>query len=467
MKKISIFRLFTFAVFVSLFIPALVQDGMFLDGVTYSAISKNMANGIGSYWNPHYTKTLEPEFHAHPPLVFIIQSFFFKLLGNGFLTERIFNLFVLILTISGITLSWRLFTNRDELKDFAWLPVLLWLTIPLVSWSFKNNLLENTMGVFNIFSVFFILKSLLERRVIYLSAASILIVLAFFSKGPAGLFPLIVPVFYAIVFQRPEKNLLYSVSLLLMTIAVSCIFLFAFPEVKNNITAYYHHQIIPSLITQKDITTEYRFSIILVLIRELSIPIIILLFFTIRQWATIRNLSFLKNKTAILFLLIAFSASLPLMVSLKQRDFYLIPSMPFFILSIGFLLAPFLKSVVDKLSNSNLRLIKWLSLASIFSVVVFSTFQYGKFSRDTEKLTDIYAISQVVPEGTIISTSKNLCSDWSLVAYMSRIGYLSLDYENKHQYYLAENDSMIDNQVLENYKEMDLKLNKYVLFEIK
>lgn len=51
-----------------LLIPTLVQDGMFLDGITYSAISRNMANGIGSFWHPHYTETLYPHFNEHPPL---------------------------------------------------------------------------------------------------------------------------------------------------------------------------------------------------------------------------------------------------------------------------------------------------------------------------------------------------------------------------------------------------------------
>ena len=40
-----------------------------MDGLMYSAISKNLANGIGTFWNPYLSETLFPEFHEHPPLV--------------------------------------------------------------------------------------------------------------------------------------------------------------------------------------------------------------------------------------------------------------------------------------------------------------------------------------------------------------------------------------------------------------
>lgn len=158
----------TLIFFIGLFIPSLVHDGMFLDGITYSAISNNLANGYGSYFDPHYTKLLYPHFHEHPPFVFIIHSFFFKIFGSSFVTERIYCLFISLLTIVGIIQCWRLFTNYTALKAYGWLPVILWLSIPVVSWSYKNNLLENTTGVFIIFSVFFTLNSLVKNNIIYL-----------------------------------------------------------------------------------------------------------------------------------------------------------------------------------------------------------------------------------------------------------------------------------------------------------
>jgi hypothetical protein len=69
--------------FFALHVPPLIQDDMFLDGVTYAAISKNLAHGYGTFWMPHYTQTKDAVFHGHPPLVFGIQSFFFRVLGDS------------------------------------------------------------------------------------------------------------------------------------------------------------------------------------------------------------------------------------------------------------------------------------------------------------------------------------------------------------------------------------------------
>ena len=143
MKNTKIYLMLPIMLFVGLLILPLVQEGMFFDGVTYSAISKNMANGYGSFWNPHYTKVLYSNFHEHPPLVFIIQSFFFRLLGDGFYTERLFCLLMALLTVFGIVKCWALLSDDAEMKSYYWLPILFWLLVPMVSWSYKNNLLES------------------------------------------------------------------------------------------------------------------------------------------------------------------------------------------------------------------------------------------------------------------------------------------------------------------------------------
>jgi 4-amino-4-deoxy-L-arabinose transferase-like glycosyltransferase len=467
MRKNRIYWMLTLTVFVSLLIPTLVQEGMFLDGITYAAISKNMANGYGSFFNPHYTKILYSNFHEHPPLVFILQSGFFKLFGNAFYTERIFSLLIAILTVIGITQCWRLFNDKNEFKEYDWLPVLLWLSIPLVSWSYKNNLLENTMGVFTIFAVFFILKSFIEKRIIYLFVGGVLIVLAFLSKGPVGLFPILVPLLYAIVYKSNKNALKYSAYLILFTISISYIFSIAFPELKQNIVLYFEQQLIPALSNKREITTNNRFTIILNLILELSLPIALLVYFTIREWIKTRKPDFLKDKKALIFLLIAITASIPLIISLKQRKFYLIPSIPFYVLTISILVVPFVKRFIDAPSNSTLRWIKGASLLSLAMVLLFSAFQFGKFSRDKEKLTDVYAISTIIPEGTVISTTRDLWSDWSLVAYMCRIGYLSLDCDNEHDYYLLERNSNMDKHVLENYEIVNMNLTRYEMLRKK
>ena len=78
MKLEKVLWALTTAVIAALLIPSLIKDDMFLDGVTYAAISKNITNGLGTFWQPHYTQTKDAAFYGHPPLVFGIQSLFFS-----------------------------------------------------------------------------------------------------------------------------------------------------------------------------------------------------------------------------------------------------------------------------------------------------------------------------------------------------------------------------------------------------
>jgi hypothetical protein len=462
MNKKSVHWLFTIAIIAILTIPTLVREGMFLDGITYSAVSKNMANGYGSPWNPHYTKTLYPDFHEQPPFVFIIQSYFFKVFGNAFYTERIFCLLILILTIIGITKCWRLFAGKSELREYDWLPVLLWITVPLVSWSYKNNLLENTMGVCTIFACFAILRSLLERKVLYLFAGSVLIVLAFISKGFAGLFPIVIPLLYAIAYGPDRTTMRYAGYLIVSTLFIAWIFLISFPELKNNILFYMDQQFLPALNNKREITVDNRLAIIWQLLVQLCFPLALVIFVAISQWRKKPG-----HTKPLMFLLIAITASIPLIISLKQRKYYLVPSIPFYVLSISFFVVPFVKASVEKLSGAALLWTKRISLATLSLVILFSIIRFGEYSRDKENLVDVYAISKQVPEGTILTTTEDLSADWVLVAYMARIGYLSLDSKNQHDYYLLKNNRKIETALLEKYEMTDLKLEKYILLKKK
>ena len=56
------FWLITLSMFVALILPTLLQDGMFMDGLFYASVSKNLADGIGTFWFPHFSQTLFPLF---------------------------------------------------------------------------------------------------------------------------------------------------------------------------------------------------------------------------------------------------------------------------------------------------------------------------------------------------------------------------------------------------------------------
>src|SRR5213594_2445917 len=83
-------RLLTLAVCVAATVPRVAHRGMFVDGVTYASIARNLAIGRGRFWSPSYTATIYPQFHEHPPLGFWLQSVWFRALGDHPYVERLY-----------------------------------------------------------------------------------------------------------------------------------------------------------------------------------------------------------------------------------------------------------------------------------------------------------------------------------------------------------------------------------------
>src|SRR5690349_1858077 len=96
------FWILTAAALIGLTLPVLIQDGMFADAVLYSCVSRNLSEGWGTFWFPQYSALNVGglhSFHEHPPLVFGIQSLFFKLFGGSIYTERIYTYVTFLLAI--------------------------------------------------------------------------------------------------------------------------------------------------------------------------------------------------------------------------------------------------------------------------------------------------------------------------------------------------------------------------------
>src|SRR5689334_12523447 len=96
------------------------QRGMFLDGVTYAAISRNLAAGRGTFWDPFYTATLYPHFREHPPLGFGLQAIFFAVLGDHLFVERLYSVAAGALTAVLIVWLWRSTLGQ---RAYDWLPL--------------------------------------------------------------------------------------------------------------------------------------------------------------------------------------------------------------------------------------------------------------------------------------------------------------------------------------------------------
>lgn len=462
------FKLLSISIALWLVLPSVFQYGMFMDGMMYSAIAKNIAQNNGSLWNLIFSKTLFNNFYEHPPLAIFIHSFFYSI-SESFIVDKLYSLLALFLNITGICFIWKLIYYKDKsFQNYWWLPATLYLSVLLVTWAFKNNMLENIMSYFCVFSAYFILKAQLKNKLIYLIPAALLIVFAFLSKGFTGLFPLSIPFFYSLFFDKMNLKKL-TIHLLLLLFFAFCFsfILFIYNDANQFLSTYFYNQVIKSIDGSKGADNERFFIVIKTLLELIPVFGICLIVFIISLFK--KQLSILTNTKKqffLFFLFIALSATLPILLSPRQSGYYALCAYPFFALAFSQLIIPQIHFWFNQLNSNSkkLQIVTGLAGLILISSIVFSASKYKNFERDEIVLKDIFEICKNVPQGEIITIPKEQAQSWTVYAYFSRFGNISLDYNQNdlHRFYL--HDSGNHAEIPKGYTKINLKLSRFQLF---
>lgn len=452
--------------------PFLFSDGMFMDGLLYACVSRNLAMGIGDLWHLHLTDTLYPIFNEHPPLAFLLQAGFFRLFGDRPFVEALYSLSTFALSAVLMLLCWREIAPQSD-KHRLWLPFSVWLIIPLVSWSISNNLLENTMMIFTTTAIWLFLMNLRRPSPLLLPAAGIALFLAFYTKGFVALFPLSLPFWSFWVMKNYPLPRFFkeTASLLIFLILPFLLMFWLIPDSYDSLVRYLQKQVIGSLSSVQ--TVSSRFYILVRLLMEL-IPVFIILIISkilIRSNSNFKSedgISNFKPQHGIFWLMIftGLSGVLPIMISLKQSGFYMLAALPVIALAMSLLLLNPARNFVGWLERfSFFRRIQWIAAATAIVLgILLNIYWSGKIGRDEDKLLDVNMITAALPQGTTISVPAALYDDWSLQGYLERKAFISLDARliNQHEYYLTIKE---DRGVDSIYQELPIGLKKYQLYQ--
>ncbi len=467
-NKQSPFFLIAISVILGLTLPVLIQDGMFMDGMLYTCVSKNLANGIGSFWFPVFSKYgfggLQT-FHEHPPLVFGFQAVFFKVFGNGMYTERIYVLCTLLTTCYLIVLLWKYINKGLNTAQVGWLPLILWISIPVCFWSFTNNMHENTMGIFILAAVLFYLRSVKENSFLFLIFSGFFIFLATFSKGIPGFFPIVTPLIYLLCLKKINvKQFIFQSFILAIVPILIYAILFCFDGAKESLTNYFIKRVLHRI--GEDPTVESHFYILGRIFVELLPPIgiIVILFLVFRKKITLQ-----KERTmlALFFILIGFAGVIPLALTMVQKGFYFIPSLPFFAIGLALLISEQISIWSEKVLNGGSK--KGITIFSILlfcSVIIFSGSNVGKKNRDAEMLNDVHEFGKVIPEYSSVSISEHRWNDWPLQCYLMRYHNVSIDPQHPNNKFRIIDKNAVDSTVV-NYNKVNLPTQLFDLYKNK
>lgn len=468
-EKHYYFYLFVVFLFLGITSVELFSEGMFVDGLDYAAISRNMAEGLGSFWKPHFTNGLYDEFYEHPPLALGLQSLWFRVFGDSIYVERFYSLFTFIIVGSLIVLIWEKLTND---RKSGWMPIFLWIIISDVAWSAANNMLENTMSIFVCLSVLFYLKSLNNKRFLWIILSGLSLAAGLMTKGFFCLYIWSVP--FSFWLFRKHRNFMHMTSdtliLILSTVLPIALLYFFVPAAQNNMLNYLDNQLLASIQNIKNVDT--RLAIVGMFFGNIILPLLLsVLVIIVALKQKVEKNYFTKNlREALIFLFVVFSGILPIMISMKQRSFYILTVYPLFAIGLAYYLYPVLNIAIKKISTKSkgFKVFKIMTYGVVMISILLSLLHINRIGRNKVIIKDTKAVIRFIGEDVSINICPDMYYNWSLHGYFSRYGNVSLiqDKKNNCQYYLSV-ENCNKKFLNENYKLMPAETEKYKLYRKK
>jgi 4-amino-4-deoxy-L-arabinose transferase-like glycosyltransferase len=469
------FRIATIAVFAAIILPTLFQDGMFMDGLLYACVGKNLSQGMGSWWHPHFSDTFKSDYHEQPPMLFWLQSIFFRVLGTGYWVERFYSLLAALANAFLISRLWKkLFPKTNEQRNFSWLPVLFWISMPVIYFTFINNLEEGTMSIFALSSVYCIISALNDSKNKYLLLilGGLFIFCSGMTKGIQGTFPVATVFFYWLASGKISirEMLRYSAVVIAVPVVIFALLL-TNQTVYESFRSYYYTRIYFTFHNEDTHTTGNHFSLLFRLLGELSPSCVLVgIIYILSRLLDCRWKFSREVKRDVIFLLLTgLSASLPLMVTLEQRSFYLATSLPYFGLCLAMLAMPGITGLFSKISvkSVGMKVLLYAGVLVIVSSLAFSFILHDKPKREAGALADCKIIASETGNGVVLGTTQELFRRWSLQGYFMRYYNICLEDgtgENRKYLLLAKEQPFAEH---EKYLKVDLPLTEFELLKLR
>jgi hypothetical protein len=224
----------------------------------------------------------------------------------------------------------------------------------------------------------------------------------------------------------------------MVTLAIlSGVMFLVFPSSFAYLKDYINLQVIGGGLHEATVSTRFYivFSLLLQLIAPLVIFFIILIMSKIINKDKHKVFEFAPDKKRFLsFLILGLAGVLPIMLSVKQRDFYMLAALPFFALAFGHLSLSMVNTMLLEIKSKTRN---WMMIASAVIMlvgIVLNVSHIGKYGRDEAFLVEMEKALKEIPENEIIEIKPEDFSQWSWHAYFMRYGKVSLDASQPHPY---------------------------------
>lgn len=436
-----------------------LSEGLSRVGMDNAVVSQRMAEGFEDFWLPSMTSPGNPDRMNYLPLGYWLESQWFHLFGsNSFMAEKVYSVMTYFILAALMIWIWSLMGQN---RRTGWLPLMCWITIPIVSWSATNNLLESTMTMFILLSVAFLMKggkaSFIAQsrlalgkktgpyrlsRTAWIVLAALSMELAFMVKGFAGLFPIFFPILYWLMVRR--ERVLFPIFTTGVILAVWMVTLFVViifsPDVYHHLYNYLHHQMIGGVLHVQ--TVASRFYILYVLLVQSIIPLLVIALLCIIRiknrpfyhfmfyWRYRDKLSAVqieRSKLGWFFLAVGFSGIIPIMLGLKQQEFYIVPTLPFFAISMACLLYDLLEDWLERMNKTAERVLAGIAILLFGSGLLLNFNSIHKINSNQDLLTDMRLILPYLQTNEVVMVSDEVMQSSEVAEYFYRYKKITFD----------------------------------------
>ncbi|MFZ9206720.1 MAG: ArnT family glycosyltransferase [Schleiferiaceae bacterium] len=404
--------------------PFWLQGGMFMDGQIYAAVAQNLADGIGTFWAPVYQPSAAQPYSEQLPLFMGMESLLFRLFGDTLWVERIFMAAAWVATAWGISAFQRCFWPERGPDTALWV-VTIWSSAPLVGWGMGNHVQEMWMAPFTLWAV----VAMTHKKWVWI--AGLLVMCSALFKGPQGLFPLVwLPILGAFgVLQKAEVR--RRVTILLGVGLLLGLGLLFWDDAREAIIRNAENRLVRTFTQERAVTTNDRLWLLGPMLGQLAVLVGSSLVAAFIRFGTLRVS---VDRRVIALVGLGLVASIPLMITHEQRDFYLITSLPFMALGLVNALVgtPIVRSV-----NTSVAL-------SGFAVIGICLLPWRSVERDAVLRASLAKVHSQFEPRTAFNTSPELRLNHELAAYAMRLYRWEVDLSNKleHPYRMVPDSTM-------------------------
>ncbi len=467
-KSNKILLLFVLTLYCLLIGYKLMRLGLHGDGVEYASVARNLADGVGTFWKPYLDDRIHPVFHEHPPLVFWIQSLFFRIFGDGAYFEAFYGFFIGLIILGCVGWFWQRVRRDFRLPAVGnWWPMLLLVPLPIFTYMLQTNRIVNTWTILAIAAFYISYRSTLanKHQIFYSLLSGGLIYLGFLSKGPVALFTFAVPALAWLTLKAKFSKAITGTLLAMATFTV--LFLatsFLFADSVDFWQGFWKNQIMASLKNERA-PGDTHWYLAKRWISEMMVPFLIAGVLMPAAGVSFRRIQF--NRKALFFLLVALAASLPFMISTRQHARYILHSFPFFVLSLAFATEDIAIKIESILTDKRTIRLGTGAVAGVFLVVAVISMLYFK-DHDAKRRPfyhDFYLQKIELPERITISVCPGDMIYYDLLfADMQRFYRISLTPDMGHRYLIIAKSSNCT--VPEGYQRVNQEpAIKYLLYK--